>query len=155
MKTISKFVKFLGIVFGFLGFLLVLLLVSPWIYVKNRIWGRKLRKKIKAQLKKYDGKIIFLYGEYHTFDFEWYFQKFHPDITCLQVPNHPPMDPFILYLSARNPPKSLPQLVKVTDGHTFKKTHYSSFKYYIRKQKDVIRFFELMERSIKNLQEIE
>ncbi|MGH1383792.1 hypothetical protein [Kordia sp.] len=138
---------------SFIAFLFVLLLLSPWIYIKNRIWGRKLRKKIKVRLKEYDGKIIFLYGEYHTFDFVSYFQQHHPEITCFEVPNHPPTDPFITYLNARNPPKSLPQLAKIIDEYPLRKVHYNSFKHYVRRKKDTDSFYELIERSIKNLKE--
>lgn len=154
MKTIIKFIRFLGIVFGFLGFLFVVLLCSPYIYYKNLRHTWRLKKKFKENMKKHNGKIVFLYGEYHTFDFLPYFQKWHPDITCLEVPNHATVDIFTVYVSQKKPPKSLPQLVKIIDGELFTKTHYSAFKHYIHKNNDAESFYELIERSIENLKEI-
>ena len=58
-------------------------------------------------MKKHNGKIVFLYGEYHTFDFLPYFQKWHPDITCLEVPNHATVDVFTVYVSQKKPKEIL------------------------------------------------
>jgi hypothetical protein len=129
----------------------VLLVISPWIYYQRL----KIKKKIRQSLQKYNGKIVFLYGEYHTHDFKAYFEFWHPEIDCFEIPNHKKATPFIRYLNADNPPKSLPQLVKIIDEATIKKKHYTTFKHYVRRNNDEKTFYKFIERSIKNLEKIE
>ena len=115
---------------------------------------RKRKKQLEEALLLNDGKIIFLYGAYHEFDFLPYFVTHHSDIKCLIIPNHYISDVFMEYLIKDRKPKSLPKLVKIDGENLITREHYNSFKHYIRRNNDADHFFELIDSSIKNLEKL-
>ena len=66
----------------------IVIVLSPFFIIFGIISWIKHKSELKKILSENDGKIVFLYGEYHEFDFLSYFKNHHPAIKCLEVPNH-------------------------------------------------------------------
>lgn len=149
MKVIDTIIITLFIL---LIFIPVLLLLSPFLIIYAIITWIKYKHDLKKVLLEYDGKIIFLYGAYHEFNFSTYFDNHPSGIKCLEVSNHFSDDILIAYLTRKRKANSLPQLVKIEGKNTIVKQHYSSFKHYVKRNNDTDNFFKLIESSIKNLE---
>jgi hypothetical protein len=155
MKTINDIITTIIILLLVSPIIIVLIIVFvPYSIIQNIIYKRKRKKELENALFLNDGKIVFLYGGYHEFDFLIYFETHHSDIKCLKVENHYNSDVFTEYLVQDRKSKSLPQLVKIDGKNILKKEHYNSFKHYIRRKNDIDPFFELIESSIKNLEKL-
>lgn len=149
MRIIEKINISIVVVFIIIPIVLVL---SPFFIIFGIISWIKHKSELKKILSENDGKIVFLYGEYHEFDFLSYFKNHHPAIKCLEVPNHYISDILINHLIRNRKAKSLPQLIKIEGKNIIQKEHYNSFKYYVRRNNDAESFYELIESSIKNLE---
>lgn len=137
--------------------LLILLIVIgiPFFAIKEFFHLRKRKKELKKALKIYDGKIFFLYREYHNHYFFNHFQENYPDIHCMEVLDYDIRNPFIDYITKDHKRKSYPKLIKIEGKNIIRKEHYNSFKHYIRRKNDEASFYELIARSIENLKEFE
>ncbi|WP_298517023.1 hypothetical protein [uncultured Kordia sp.] len=156
MKTIGNIIAVLiCIAIGIPLLIIFMLFYTPYSYVRNYEYRRKRKKELEEALIQNNGKIIFLYGEYHTFNFLKYFKDHYPEIQCLQVYNgYNTSGVFVDHLTKNRKAKSLPQLVKIDGKNILKKEHYNSFKHYIRRNNDADSFFKLIESSIKNLESL-
>jgi hypothetical protein len=152
MKTIGNIILVILLLILVSPIVIVLIIIFvPYSIIRGFIDRRNRKKELEDALFLNDGKILFLYGEYHEFDFLTYFETHHSGIQCLEVENHYNSDVFTEYLVKDMKSKSLPQLVKIDGENILKREHYNSFKHYIRRTNNVDGFFELIDSSIKNL----
>jgi len=154
MKQSKSFGEAIVNILGFTLLIGIILILSPVIIAAILIFRIKDHRKLKKLLAENDGKILFLYGEYHEFDFLTYFETHHSEIKCLEVPNHYMHDDFMRHITKGRKAKSLPQLVKIDGKNIIVKEHYNSFKHYIRRNDNSVPFFELIESSVKNLEKL-
>lgn len=155
MKTLANVILVLLIIVTGVPLLLIFILFySPYSIVNYFLNRRKRKKELKEALEINNGKIFFLYREYHKHNFLSYFEKKHSEIYCIQVKNYNPENILLDYLTINNKSKSYPQLIKIDDENIIRKEHYNSFKHYVRRNNNPDHFFELIDSSIKNLEKL-
>ncbi len=136
----------------FIPILTVLALIFiPYLIVTSSIDRKKRKEKLKNILGKKNGEIFLLYKEYNQFNFNNYFKENNFKIDCLKIETYTFNDPLLEYLAKDTQTKGFPCLVKIIDGDIITKQHYNSFKYYVKRNKDLESFFSLLRRSINNL----
>ena len=130
----------------FVGIPLLLFLIVIW-----KIDAIKSNIELKKLIKINNGKLYFIYAEYNDYDFVTYFESNHKDVKCVKVNSQRIQSSLIQYLVKGSLNKSYPRLAKIQDNNVVSKEHYNSFKNLYKRRNDIENFFDLIEKSIKNL----
>jgi hypothetical protein len=132
----------------------VLLILSPFIFVlivTNLIETCKNKSKLKSLLKANNNKIYFLYSDYNNFEFQNYLKKEHSEIECLNINNISYDDLLLNFLVKGSGNQAFPRIVKIYNTEVITKVHFGSFKHFYKRKNDINTFFDLIEKSIINL----
>ena len=105
--------------------------------------------KLKKMLRVNDGKIYLVYHDYNDLNFEDIFKN--SKATLVEINDYYCKNILYNHFKRTAGRKAYPRLILIHNKELIIKDHYSSFKHYVKKKKDVKRFSEEIQKSIKNL----
>ncbi len=135
-----------------LGILIVpfILLVIIFSFIETIIDKFRLGQLLKS----HEGKTFLIYADYNLIDFSDYLKNERRDLLSFRVTNNGVKGLLNNYLIKENQSKSYPRLTKISNGKLVHKNHYVNFKKLFKKDNDIEQFYALLDKSIKNLEEI-
>lgn len=127
------------------------LAVTPFLLTFNTIQKLKENQALKTAIKQHEKQIYFLYADYNDFDFSTYFEENHSNVELINANNQYQQSMLSKHLISQSGKNKYPRLIQIKNGQLVIKQHFSTFKHFIKREKDNATFFSILGKSINNL----
>lgn len=127
------------------------LAITPFLLSSSIVQKLKENRALKAAIKQHEKQIYFLYTDYNDFDFSPYFEENHSTIELINANNQYQKSLLSKHLIAQPGKNKYPRLIQIKNGQLIVKQHFSAFKHFVKREKDEVAFFNILDRSIANL----
>ncbi|WP_203256200.1 hypothetical protein [Hyunsoonleella ulvae] len=121
-------------------------------YLRYLISKIKDKKNLKRLCHENDNQIFFMYARYNNVDFSSLLKDKFEELTFVEVKNHYENDILINHMIEDCNGQNFPRLVKIKNGQLFHKIHFGTFKHFYKRKNDAKSFIDIIERSVKNLE---
>lgn len=151
-KAVSDIFKIAIVIPLIIIVVIVLIPFGIMFYLWYLISKIKDRKNLKRLLHENDNQIFFMYARYNNVDFSSLLKDKFEELTFVEVKNHYENDILINHMIEDCNGQNFPRLVKIKNGQLLHKIHFGSFKHFYKRKNDAKSFIDIIERSLKNLE---